>query len=63
MIGVFYAQGNIAVELREVEVPELAPGKDVKLDLVFKQSEAPLRVRFELLRPAGFSAWSVDWTP
>jgi beta-glucuronidase len=63
MVGVFYAQGNIPAELQKVEVPELAPGKYVKLDLAFKQSEAPLRVRFELLRPTGFSAWSVDWTP
>jgi beta-glucuronidase len=61
--GVFYGQGNIPVELQEVEVPELAPGKDVKLDLTFKQSEAPVRVQFEVLRPTGFSACSSDWTP
>jgi beta-galactosidase len=63
VLGVFYAQGNIPVELQDVEVPELAPGKDVKLDLTFKQSEVPLRVQFDMLRPTGFSAFSVDWTP
>ncbi|HST10941.1 MAG TPA: glycoside hydrolase family 2 TIM barrel-domain containing protein [Terriglobales bacterium] len=63
LLGVFYSQGNIPVELQEVEVPELAPDKHVKLDLTFKQSEAPLRVQFDLLRPTGFSACSVDWKP
>lgn len=61
--GVLCAQGNIPVELQEVEVPDLAPGKNVKLDLTFKQSEAPLRVQFDILRPTGFSVCSLDWTP
>jgi beta-galactosidase len=37
LFAVFYAQGNIPVELQEVEVPELAPGEDLKLDLTFTQ--------------------------
>jgi len=61
LLAVFYGQGNIPVELQEVEVPELAPGMDVKLDLTFKQTETPLHVQFDVLRPTEFSACTVDW--
>jgi hypothetical protein len=54
--GVFYGP-------QEVELPELAPGGDSTLDLIFQQSEAPVRVQFELTRPNGFSIYSSEWKP
>ncbi len=63
LLGAFYAQGDIPVELQTVEVPELAPGEDVQLDLAFTQAEVPLRVQFDVRRPTGFTACSVDWKP
>jgi hypothetical protein len=61
--AVFYDQGGIPVELQEVEMPEVEPGTEAKVDLAFTQSEAPLHVRFDVLRPTGFSAYSLDWKP
>ena len=60
--GVFYGQGHIPVEMQEVAVPELAPGKDLILDLIFEQSEAPVKVQFDITRPSGFSTYSSDWS-
>ena len=61
--GVFYGQGGIPVEQQEAAVPELAPGKSATIELRFSQPEAPLQVRFEVLRPTGFAAYSVGWKP
>jgi beta-galactosidase len=61
--GVFYGEGNIPVEPQEVEIPEVEPGGGAKLDLAFNQTEAPLRIRFDVMRPTGFSAYSIDWKP
>jgi len=63
LLGVFYGQGDIPVEIQEAEVPEVAPGQDVTLDLIFEQSEAPVRVQFDLTRPGRFSAYSSGWRP
>ena len=63
LMGVFYGQGDIPVEAQEAKLPELAAGQIAKLDLSFAQRETPLHVRFEVLRPTGFSAYSVDWKP
>ena len=59
--GVLYGQGEIPVEVQQVLVPDLAPGQIAKLDLTFTQPEVPFRVRFEVVRPTGFSTFSVDW--
>jgi beta-galactosidase len=59
--GVLYAQDNIPVESQEAEVPDVVPGQSIKLDLTFTQAKAPTRVRFDVLRPTHFSAYSVDW--
>jgi len=61
--GVLYGQGGIPVELQEAAVPEVAPGKNAKLDLTFTHSEPPLGVHFDVLRPTGYSAYSIDWKP
>jgi len=61
--AVFYGQGNIPVAQQEVELQEVAPGNEAKVELVFTQSETPTRVTFEMLRPTHFPAFSLDWKP
>jgi hypothetical protein len=38
-------------------------GKGRVAGVAVSQPEAPLRARFDVLRPTGFSARSVDWKP
>ena len=61
--GVFYGQGNIPVEEREIELPEIAPGSDLRLGLAFTQTTSPMHVQLDVLRPARLSAYSMDWKP
>ena len=59
--AVFFGQGNVSVAQQETELPEVVPGGEAKLELAFTQSEAPVRVKFEVLRPTDFSAGLLDW--
>jgi beta-galactosidase len=59
--GTFYGQGDIPVELQEVEISELPPASVARLEVKFTQSEVPTCVRFDVMRPTGFSAYSLDW--
>jgi len=61
--GIFFGQGNIAVEQQEVNLPNLAPGSETMRELTFSVPESPIRVRIDVLRPTGFSAGSQDWRP
>ena len=61
--GVLYGEGDIPVEQQEAELPETAPGGEVKIELKFGESGVPLRVRFDVLRPSRFSAYSLEWEP
>ena len=61
--GVFYGLGNIPVAQQEAELPEIAPGADAKIELVFTQSEVPVHVEFDVLRPTHFSAYFLAWKP
>jgi beta-glucuronidase len=61
--GVFYGQGNIPIAQQEVDLPGIAPGAEAKLELAFSQSEAPVQVEFDVLRPTHFSAYSLVWRP
>jgi beta-galactosidase len=61
LLAVLYGQGEIPIEAQQLEMPELAPASTATLKLVFSQPETPLRVRFDVLRPTGFSAYSADW--
>jgi beta-glucuronidase len=61
--GTFYGEGEIPIERQEVELPEVAPGSESTAALTFGQSGVPLHVKFEVLRPTGFSAYSCDWKP
>jgi beta-glucuronidase len=61
--GTFYGEGEIPVERQEVELPEVAAGAETTVALTFSQSGVPLHVKFDVLRPTGFSAYSYDWKP
>jgi beta-galactosidase len=61
--GTFYGEGDIPVERQEAELPEIAPGTETTVDLTFSQSGVPLLVKFDVLRPTGFSAYSRNWKP
>jgi beta-galactosidase len=61
--GTFYGQGDIPIEQHEVELPEIATGNETTVDLIFSQSGVPLHVKFDILRPTGFSAYSRNWKP
>ena len=61
--GTFYGEGDIPVERQETELPEIAPGAEITANLSFSQSGVPLRVKFDVLRPTGFSAYSRNWKP
>jgi beta-galactosidase len=61
--GVFFGEGNIPVERRELDLPEAAPGMEMKLEMAFSQLEVPLHVQIDVLRPTSFSAYSLIWSP
>ena len=61
--GIFYGQGDIPVEQQEMDLPEVAPGGQIDVELTFDQSGAPLHVQFDVLRSTHFSAFSSDWKP
>jgi hypothetical protein len=46
-----------------VELPEIASGTETTVDLTFSQSGVSLLVKFDVLRPTGFSAYSRNWKP
>jgi beta-glucuronidase len=59
----FYGQGDIPVEQQEIEISELPPANSARLKVKFTQSEVPTCIRFDVLRPTGFSAYSLEWRP
>jgi hypothetical protein len=59
--AILYGPGDIPLEQQEAGLPRLAPGARSTLKLSFNEKMA-LRVRFDVLRPTGFSAYTVDWT-
>jgi beta-galactosidase len=61
--GIFFGEGDIPIERHEVEFPEIASGNETTVDLVFSQSDVPQHVKFDILRPTGFSAYSRNWKP
>ncbi|HKV61894.1 MAG TPA: glycoside hydrolase family 2 TIM barrel-domain containing protein [Candidatus Acidoferrum sp.] len=61
--GVFYGQGDIPVERREVELSGIRAGNETAVDLAFGQTDVALRVKFDVLRPTGFSAYTLNWKP
>jgi len=63
MQGIFYGAGDIPVERQEVELSEIASSGETTINLKFGQSGAPRHVKFDVLRPTGFSAYSKTWKP
>src|SRR5260370_11955668 len=61
--GTFYGEGDIPIEQHEAELPEIAAGNETTVDLIFSQSDVPLHVKFHILRPTGFSAYSRNLKP
>jgi hypothetical protein len=61
--GILYGQGDIPVEAQETGVPDLAPGQSAELQLPFHATDTPMRVRFDVMRPTGFWAYSAEWRP
>jgi hypothetical protein len=59
----FYGPGEIPLERQQLDLPEIAPGTETTAALTFTQSAVPLLVKFEVLRPTGFSTYSCDWKP
>lgn len=60
--GVYYGFGEIPTERQEIELPDLAPGRELDLTLEFSESR-PWKIEFDVLRPTGFSAYSRTWKP
>lgn len=58
--GIYYGYGEIPIERKEIALPDLSPGQEAALSMGFTES-TPLRIEFDLLRPTGFSAYSVEW--
>jgi beta-galactosidase len=61
--GIFYGQGGIPVEQQQLELPEIASGGETTVNLKFSQSTVPVHIKFDVLRPTGFSAYTSDWKP
>jgi beta-glucuronidase len=60
--AVLYGYGEIPLERLEAALPQLAPGEQATLRLVFRE-KAPLRIQFDVVRPTGFSAYTRVWRP
>jgi len=58
--GVLYGFGNIPVEQQERALPDLPPGENSVLEMLFSDS-TPLWIEFDVIRPTGFSAFSQIW--
>lgn len=60
--AIVYGYGDIPLERPEAAIPPLEPGREATLQIQFHE-KMPLRVQFDVLRPAGFSAHSAVWMP
>jgi hypothetical protein len=52
---------KLPVEQQEAELPQTAPGGEVKIEIKFRESRVPLRIRFDVFRPCRFSVFSLEW--
>ncbi|HWB97079.1 MAG TPA: glycoside hydrolase family 2 TIM barrel-domain containing protein, partial [Bryobacteraceae bacterium] len=60
--AVLYGAGQIPLEQAEAKLPRLAPGESAEV-LLPLQEPHPVLVRFDIVRPTGFSALSEIWKP
>lgn len=61
--GIWYGAGDIPLEQQTAELPEIAPGGETVVELRFVGTRPASRIRFDVLRPNGFSALSQDFKP
>jgi beta-galactosidase len=61
--GIMYGQGDTPVEQREVALPKIDSGAEIAIALTFSESAVPRGVKFDVLRPTGFSAYTRNWKP
>ena len=61
--AIFHGDGDVPLERQETELPDIAPGTEIAVNLAFSQSGVPRQVEFEVLRPTGFAANSWNWKP
>ena len=61
--GVSYSQAGIPLEQQEVALPDLPPGSETHTELAIRQPQTLVRVQFDIVRPTGFSAFSLAWRP
>lgn len=59
--GIYYGYGDIPIEQKSIALPDLAPGQEHTITMAFADS-LPLYVRFDILRPTGFSAYTEQWS-
>jgi beta-glucuronidase len=59
--GILYGAGEIPLEQQTAELPELAPGGETVVELRFGDTKPASRISFDVLRPSGFSARSLDF--
>lgn len=58
--AIYFGYGEIPAERKEVAIPTLGPGQTATLNISFSAGE-PLHVRFDVLRPGGDSAYTMEW--
>ena len=58
--AVYFGQGDIPIERKSAPVPDLEPGQEATVALAFAGA-TPEYIRFDILRPTGFSAYSLEW--
>lgn len=58
--GVAYGFGEIPVERFAAKIESIAPGGVLQLDIKFSQPGIS-RIRVDLVRPTGYSAWTQNW--
>ena len=60
--AVLYGLGEIPLERYEAQLPAMTPGQAFSIPVKFGKTEA-LWVKFDVMRPTGFSAYSHVWKP
>jgi beta-glucuronidase len=58
--AVAFGQGGVPVERRAAALPDLAPGAEATVLLSFAEV-LPERIEIDVLRPTGYSAFTLDW--
>ncbi len=58
--AIYFGYGEIPIERKETAIPALEPGQTAALKLSFSATE-PLHVQFDVLRPGGDSAYTLEW--